>query len=93
MARSAIVLASAPSPLATNAPSPHVSVPGSAPSATPASSCALSRIFPAALTTAASVPSDGLVLNPCPSPKRSVSAGTTFTSSGGTPSSPATSSP
>ena len=56
MARSAIVLASAPSPLATNAPLSHLRLSGSAPSATPASSCALSRIFPAALTTAASVP-------------------------------------
>ena len=33
------------------------------------------------------VPDEGLVLNPWPTPKRSVSAGTTFTSSGGTPSS------
>ena len=32
-------------------------------------------------------PFDGAVLNPCPVPNRSVSAGTTFTSSGGTPSS------
>src|SRR5262245_31042116 len=57
----------------------------------PASSCALSRIFAVALVIAAEVPSDGLVLKPWPLPKRSVSAGTTFTSSGGTPSSPATS--
>ena len=34
---------------------------------------------------AASVPEDGLVLYPCPVPKRSVSAGTTLTSSAGTP--------
>ena len=77
----------AESPVATNAPLSHVRLSGSAPSATPASSCALSRILPVALTIAASVPPDGLVLNPWPSPKRSVSAGTTLTSSGGTPSS------
>ena len=50
-----------------------------------------SRILPAALTIAASVPSLGLALKPCPLPNRSVSAGTTFTSSAGTPSSSATS--
>ena len=51
-------------PHATNAPFSHVRLSGAAPSATPASSCALSRILPAALTTAASVPADGLVLKP-----------------------------
>ena len=64
---------------------------GGASSAIPASSCALSRIFAVALLIAAGVPSDGFVLKPWPVPKRSVSAGTTLTSSGGTPSSPATS--
>jgi hypothetical protein len=57
----------------------------------PASSFALSRIFAVALLIAAGVPSDGAVLKPWPLPKRSVSAGTTLTSSGGTPSSSATS--
>src|SRR4051795_4397029 len=37
------------------------------------------------------MPPEGLVLKPCPLPKRLVSAGTTFTSSGGTPSESATS--
>ena len=58
----------------------------------PARSFAFARILPDALTTAAAVPSDGAVLKPWPTPKRFVSAGTTFTSSGGTPSSFATSS-
>src|SRR4051794_7417460 len=40
---------------------------------------------------AAGVPGEGDVLNPCPLPKRFSSAGTTFTSSAGTPSSSATS--
>src|SRR5215212_11207977 len=57
----------------------------------PASSWALSRILAVAVEMAALVPPDGAVLKPCPSPKRSVSAGTTLTSSAGTPSSPATS--
>ena len=57
----------------------------------PASSCALSRIFAVAFAIAAGAPADGLVLKPWPTPKRSVSAGTTFTSSAGTPSSSATS--
>jgi hypothetical protein len=47
---------------ATNAPLSHLSVSGAAPSATAASCCALSRILPVALTIAASVPDDGLVL-------------------------------
>src|SRR5215211_8198786 len=87
-----MVFGSAPSPCATKAPLSQVRESGGAPSAAPASCCALSRILPAALTMAASVPGDGAVLNPCPSPKRSVSAGTTFTSSGGTPSASPTSS-
>src|SRR4051812_41521770 len=57
----------------------------------PASSWALSRILAVAVEIAAPVPGDGAVLKPWPSPKRSVSAGTTLTSSAGTPSSPATS--
>ena len=57
------------------APFTGVSVAGSTPSAAPASSRAFSRIFPPALTIAAVAPSDGLVLNPWPTPKRSVSAG------------------
>src|SRR3954452_11136822 len=57
----------------------------------PASSCALSRIRAVAVEIAALAPSEGAVLKPWPSPKRSVSAGTTLTSSAGTPSSPATS--
>ena len=44
-----------------------------------------------ALEIAAGVPSDGVVLKPWPTPKRSVSLGTTLTSSAGTPSSSATS--
>jgi hypothetical protein len=39
-----------------------------------------------ALVIAAGMPGDGAVLNPWPFPNRSVSAGTTLTSSGGTPS-------
>src|SRR3954452_18785502 len=77
------------SPSATNAPLSHVR--SSRPRSAPASRCALARIFSVALTIAADVPGDGLVLNPCPEPKRFSSAGTTFTSSAGTPSSPATS--
>src|SRR4051812_6304272 len=80
-----------PSSPLTHPPLLHVSVCGSASSAMPASSFALSLILPAALVIAAPAPSDGLVLNPWPVPKRSVSAGTTLTSSGGTPSSRATS--
>src|SRR5688500_6110652 len=83
---SAIVFASAPFPSATNAPLSQASVSGAVPSAAPASCCALSRILPVALTIAASVPGDGLVLKPWASPNRSVSAGTTFTSNAGTPS-------
>src|SRR3954462_3139828 len=79
-----------PSPFA-QAPSAHVSDSGGDPSAMPASSRALARIFSLALLMAAGAPGDGWVLNPCPLPKRSVSAGLTFTSSAGTPSSPATS--
>ena len=78
---SSIVLRASP---ADQAPSDHVSDPGGASSAIPASSCALSRIFAVALLIAAGVPSDGFVLKPWPVPKRSVSAGTTLTSSGGT---------
>src|SRR4029079_17312775 len=81
---------SLPSPL-THAPLFHVRVCGSASSAMPASSCALSRIFPVALLIAADAPSEGDVLKPWPWRKRSVSAGTTLTSSEGTPSSRATS--
>ncbi len=51
----------------------------------------MSRILSVAVAIAAGAPSDGLELKPCPTPKRSVSAGTTFTSSAGTPSSSATS--
>ena len=51
---------------ATQAPLNHCSVSGSAPSAMPASSWALSRIFAVALEIAAGVPSDGLVLKPWP---------------------------
>src|SRR3954453_7502728 len=58
----------------------------------PASSRALSRRLPVALEIAAQVPADGAVLNPWPTPKRSVSAGTTFTSNVGRPSSAPTSS-
>src|SRR4051794_24034397 len=90
---SSIVLTCAgslPSPLA-HAPLRHMRVCGSTSSAMPASSCALSRIFPVALLIAAGAPSDGAVLKPWPLPKRSVSAGTTLTSSAGTPSSRATS--
>src|SRR4051812_1627322 len=79
-----------PSPFA-QAPSAHVSDSGGDPSAMPASSRALARIFSLALLMAAAAPADGAVLNPCPLPKRSVSAGLTFTSSAGTPSSSATS--
>src|SRR4051794_40565651 len=57
----------------------------------PASSRALARIFSLALAIAASIPADGLVLNPWPAPNRLSSAGTTLTSSAGTPSSSATS--
>src|SRR5215207_11764103 len=85
---SSIVLSSSP---AFQAPLAHSRLSGGASSAIPASSCALSRIFALALSIAAGVPADGLVLKPWPSPKRSVSAGTTLTSSGGTPSSLATS--
>src|SRR5689334_16126345 len=81
---------SLPSPF-THAPLNHLSVCGSASSAIPASSCALSLIFAVALAIAAGAPPDGLVLKPWPLPKRSVSAGTTLTSSAGTPSSCATS--
>src|SRR3954465_14532460 len=90
---SSIVLTCAgslPSPL-TQAPPDQVSACGSACSAMPASSRPLSRIFAVALVIAAGAPADGLVLYPCPLPKRSVSAGTTLTSSAGTPSSRATS--
>ena len=45
----------------------------------------------AALAIASGVRPDGLVLKPCPVPKRFSSAGTTLTSSAGTPSSSATS--
>src|SRR4051794_22942587 len=72
-----------------NAPSSQVTA--SAPRSTAARSCALARIFPVALAIAAGVPGDGLVLKPWPVPKRFSSAGTTFTSSGGTPSASATS--
>ncbi len=51
----------------------------------------MARIFPVALVIAAGVPPDGLVLKPCPEPKRFSSAGRTLTSSAGTPSSSATS--
>src|SRR4051812_26513564 len=81
---------SLPSP-AAQPPLENVRVSGSASSAAPASSRALSRILPVALAIAAGVPSVGLVLKPWPTPNRSVSAGTTFTSRAGTPSSPATS--
>ncbi len=57
----------------------------------PASSCAFVRIFSVALAIASGTPSDGLVLKPWPEPKRLSSAGTTLTSSAGTPSSAATS--
>src|SRR3954447_14947267 len=73
------------------APSFHSSESGGEPSAIPASSRALARIFSLALLMAAGAPGDGWVLKPCPFPKRSVSAGLTFTSSAGTPSSSATS--
>src|SRR5690349_10696720 len=74
-----------------HAPSAHVSESGGDPSAMPASSRAFARIFSLALLIAPGAPADGAVLNPCPLPKRSVSAGFTFTSSAGTPSSSATS--
>ena len=51
----------------------------------------MARIFSVALAIAAVAPGDGVVLKPCPFPNRSVSAGTTLTSSAGTPSSSATS--
>src|SRR3954463_14766128 len=79
-----------PSPFA-QAPSDHSSESGGAPSAMPASRRAFARIFSVALLIAAGAPGDGDVLKPCPLPKRSVSAGLTFTSSAGTPSSSATS--
>src|SRR5436190_20719756 len=81
---------SLPSP-AAQPPFTGVRVSGSASSAAPARSRALSRILPLTLSIAARVPSDGVVLKPCPLPNRSVSAGTTLTSSAGTPSSDATS--
>src|SRR4051794_25882309 len=79
------------SPPLTKAPLSHCRPSGGVSSATPARSCALARILPVALVIAAGVPSDGLVLKPCPVPKRFVSFGTTLTSSAGTPSSSATS--
>src|SRR3954452_22274394 len=79
-----------PSPFA-QAPSDHSSESGGAPSAMPASRRAFARIFSVALLIAAGAPGDGDVLKPCPWPKRSVSAGLTFTSSADTPSSSATS--
>src|SRR5215204_404818 len=85
---SSIVLSRSP---AFQAPLAHSRLSGSASSAMPASSRPLSRILAVAFEIAAGVPPDGLVLKPWPSPKRSVSAGTTLTSSEGTPSSPATS--
>ena len=78
-------------PRLTNAPLDHSSASGSASIAAPASSLALARIFSAVPAMAADVPPEGLVLKLCPSPNRSVSAGTTLTSSAGTPSSSATS--
>src|SRR3954454_21219619 len=83
---SSIVLYS--SPLA-QAPLRHSSVSGAASSAIPASSRPLSRIFSVVLAIAAGVPPDGAALKPWPSPNRSASAGTPFTSSAGTPSCPA----
>jgi hypothetical protein len=50
----------------------------------------LARILSAALAIASGVPPDGFVLKPWPAPNRFSSAGTTFTSSAGTPSSSAT---
>src|SRR5215217_6267331 len=85
---SSIVFIASP---ATHAPLLHRRLSGGASSAMPASSWALSRILAVAVEMAALVPPDGAVLKPCPSPKRSVSAGTTLTSSAGTPSSLATS--
>src|SRR5215207_9702719 len=85
---SSIVLSRSP---AFQAPLAHSRLSGLASSAMPASSRPLSRILAVAFEIAAGVPPDGLVLKPWPSPKRSVSAGTTLTSSEGTPSSPATS--
>src|SRR5579859_900632 len=73
------------------APPSHLRLSGGASSATPASSRALARILPVAFSIAAGAPPDGAVLYPWPSPKRSVSAGTTFTSRAGTPSWSATS--
>src|SRR5436309_5179540 len=84
------VAGSLPSP-PTQAPFDHVRVSGGASSAMPASRRPFSRILAVALAIAADAPSEGLVLKPCPTPKRSVSAGTTLTSSAGTPSSSATS--
>ena len=55
--------------------STSVRLSGSASSAAPASSRALSRMRPAAVVIAASVPADGAVLKPWPTPNRSVSAG------------------
>src|SRR4051794_35494952 len=81
---------SLPSPL-VHAPPDQVSAWGSAWSAMPASRRPLSRIFAVALEIAAGAPPDGAVLWPWPLPKRSVSAGTTLTSSAGTPSSRPTS--
>jgi len=75
----------------TNTPSSHRRSSAEVSSAAPASSCALARIFSVALAIADGTPSDGLVLNPWPEPKRFSSAGTTLTSSAGTPSSDATS--
>ena len=66
--------------------------PGRSSRATAASSCAFALILSVALAIAAAAPSDGLVLKPWPTPKRSVSAGTTLTSRAGTPSASATSS-
>src|SRR3954454_9263894 len=85
---SSIVLYS--SPLA-QAPLRHSSVSGAASSAIPASSRPLSRIFSVVFAIAAGVPSDGAALKPWPSPKRSASAGKTFTANAGTSGSPATS--
>src|SRR6476620_2578563 len=85
---SSSVLSSSP---AFHAPLAHSSDSGAASSAMPASRRPLSRIFSVVLEIAAVLPSEGLVVKLCPSPKRSTSAGTSLTSSAGTPSSPATS--
>src|SRR5215211_2557335 len=85
---SSIVFIASP---ASHAPLLQRRLSGGASSAMPARSCALSRILAVALEIAAGVPGEGAVLKPWPSPKRSVSAGTTLTSSAGTPSSRATS--